>query len=129
MIDHVSVGVSDLDRAARFYELALAPLGLSRLVRRPAAVGFGKAHPEFWINLRADMAPVPDHSGVHICLRARSTTEVDAFHAAAVNAGGRCDGAPGLRPHDRVRYYAAFIIDPDGNRIEVVTFPSDDATA
>jgi catechol 2,3-dioxygenase-like lactoylglutathione lyase family enzyme len=129
MIDHVSVGVNDLDRAARFYELTLAPLGLSRLVRRPATVGFGNAYPEFWINLRADMAHVPGDSGVHICLRARSTTEVDAFHAAALNAGGRCDGAPRLRPHDRVRYYAAFIIDPDGNRIEAVTFLNDAACA
>jgi catechol 2,3-dioxygenase-like lactoylglutathione lyase family enzyme len=126
MIDHVSVGVSDLDRAARFYELTLAPLGLSRLVTRPATIGFGKRYPEFWINLRADMAPVPDQSGVHICLRARSTGDVDAFHAAAVSAGGRSDGAPGQRPHDRVRYYAAFIVDPDGNRIEAVTFPAGD---
>jgi catechol 2,3-dioxygenase-like lactoylglutathione lyase family enzyme len=125
MIDHVSVGVSDLQRAARFYESALAPLGLSRLVTRPATIGFGRTYPEFWINLRADMAPVPHESGVHICLRARSTGEVDAFHAAAVAAGGRSDGAPGLRPHDRVRYYAAFIIDPDGNRIEAVTFPNE----
>jgi catechol 2,3-dioxygenase-like lactoylglutathione lyase family enzyme len=123
MIDHVSVGVRDLERAARFYELALAPLGLSRLVTRPANVGFGKSYPEFWVNLRADMAPVPRDSGVHICLRARSTAEVDAFHAAALGAGGRSDGAPGLRPHDRVRYYAAFVVDPDGNRIETVTFP------
>jgi catechol 2,3-dioxygenase-like lactoylglutathione lyase family enzyme len=125
MIDHVSVGVSDLQRAARFYELALAPLGLSRLVTRPATIGFGKNYPEFWINLRADMARVPRESGVHICLRAKSSGEVDAFHAAALDAGGRSDGAPGLRPHDRVRYYAAFIVDPDGNRIEAVTFPSE----
>jgi len=125
MIDHVSVGVSDLQRAARFYESTLAALGLSRLVTRPATIGFGKVYPEFWINLRADMAPVPHASGGHICLRARSTGEVDAFHAAAVSAGGRSDGAPGLRPHDRVRYYAAFVIDPDGNRIEAVTFPSE----
>jgi len=123
MIDHISVGVSDLDRAARFYELALAPLGLSRLVVRPATIGFGKAYPQFWINLRADMAQVAPESGVHICLRAKSAGDVDAFHAAALNAGGRCDGAPGLRPHDRVRYYAAFVVDPDGNRIEAVTFP------
>src|SRR3954467_10040692 len=122
MIDHVSVGVSDLDRAARFYESALAPLGLSRLVTRPATVGFGKSYPEFWINLRADMAPVPCGSGVHICLRAKSTGDVDAFHAAALNAGGVSDGAPGLRPHDRLRYYAAFIVDLDGNRIEAVAF-------
>jgi catechol 2,3-dioxygenase-like lactoylglutathione lyase family enzyme len=125
MIDHVSVGVSDLERSARFYEAALAPLGLSRLVTRPATVGFGKSYPEFWINLRAEMAPVPHESGVHVCLRARTTSEVDAFHAAALSAGGRPDGAPGLRPHDRVRYYAAFVRDPDGNRIEAVTFPAE----
>ena len=127
MIDHVSVGVRDLDRAARFYEQALAPLGLSRLVTRPATIGFGKSYPEFWINLRAAMAPVPRESGVHICLRTRSTGEVDAFYAAALDGGGRPDGAPGLRPHDRVRYYAAFVIDPDGNRIEAVTFPGDES--
>ena len=127
MIDHVSVGVSDLERAARFYELALAPLGLARLVTRLATVGFGKNYPEFWINLRAGMAPVQPDSGTHICLRAKTADDVDAFHAAAVNAGGCSDGAPGLRPHDRVRYYAAFVIDPDGNRIEAVTFPKDDA--
>src|SRR3954468_17223545 len=125
MIDHVSIAVRDLDRAARFYEQALAPLGLSRLVTRPATVGFGKRYPEFWINLRSDMAPVPHDSGVHICLRARSSGEVDAFHAAALAAGGRSDGAPGLRPHDRVKYYAAFVIDPDGNSIEAVTFPTE----
>src|SRR3979411_2591258 len=103
VIDHVSVGVSDLERAARFYELALAPLGLSRLVTRPATIGFGKNYPEFWINLHTGMAPVARESGVHICLRAKSTGDVDSFHAAALNAGGRSDGAPGLRPHDRVR--------------------------
>src|SRR3954447_24763362 len=127
MIDHASVGVRDLERSARFYEQALAPLGLSRLVTRPATIGFGRSYPEFWINLRPEMAPVPHDSGVHFCLRAKSAGAVDAFHAAAIEAGGRSDGAPGLRPHDRVRYYAAFIIDPDGNRIEAVTFPADDA--
>jgi catechol 2,3-dioxygenase-like lactoylglutathione lyase family enzyme len=124
MIDHVSVGVSNLERSARFYEAALAPLGLSRLVTRPATIGFGKNYPEFWINLRAGMAPVAPESGAHVCLRAKSHVEVDAFHSAALAAGGRCDGAPGLRPHDRVRYYAAFVIDSDGNRIEAVTFPA-----
>jgi catechol 2,3-dioxygenase-like lactoylglutathione lyase family enzyme len=129
MIDHVSVGVSDLERAARFYQSALTALGLSRLVTRPATIGFGKSYPEFWINLRSHMAAVEPVSGVHICLRAKSAGEVDAFHAAALKAGGRSDGAPGLRPHDRVRYYAAFVVDPDGNRIEAVTFPRDDAEA
>ena len=88
MIDHVSVGVRDLERAARFYEATLAALGLSRLVTRPATVGFGKSYPEFWINLRAGMAQVPPESGTHICLRAKSTTEVDGFYAAALHAGG-----------------------------------------
>ena len=125
MIDHVSVGVSDLERAARFYEATLTPLGLFRLVTRPATIGFGKAYPEFWINLRAGMAQAAPDSGVHVCLRAKSTADVDAFHAAALKAGGRSDGVPGLRPHDRVRYYAAFVVDPDGNRIEAVTFPAE----
>jgi len=125
MLDHVSVGVGDLERSARFYQRTLAPLGLSRLVTRPATVGFGKSYPEFWINLRAGLARAAPGSGAHICLRARSAEAVDAFHAAALDAGGASDGAPGLRPHDRVRYYAAFIVDPDGNRIEAVTFPSD----
>jgi catechol 2,3-dioxygenase-like lactoylglutathione lyase family enzyme len=123
MIDHVSVGVADLDRAARFYEAALGALGLTRLVTRSGTIGFGKAYPEFWINLREGMAQVPLEAGTHICLRAKTTDEVDAFHAAAVSSGGTSDGAPGLRPHDRVKYYAAFVLDPDGNRIEAVTFP------
>jgi catechol 2,3-dioxygenase-like lactoylglutathione lyase family enzyme len=125
MIDHISVGVADLDRAARFYEVVLASLGLSRLVTRPKTIGFGRSYPEFWINLRPGMAKVAPESGVHICLRAKAAAEVDAFHAAALIAGGASDGAPGIRPHDRVKYYAAFIIDPDGNRIEAVTFPSE----
>jgi predicted lactoylglutathione lyase len=88
-------------------------------------VGFGKAYPEFWINLRENMPHVGPESGVHICLRAKTTAEIDAFHAAALCAGGASDGAPGIRPHDRVRYYAAFVFDPDGNRIEAVTFPQE----
>ena len=123
MIDHVSVGVADLERAARFYEAALSALGLARLVRRPATVGFGKAYPEFWINLRSGMSKVSHESGSHVCLRAKTTAEVDAFHAAVVSNGGISDGPPGIRPHDRVKYYAAFVLDPDGNRIEAVTFP------
>ena len=125
MIDHISVGVSDLDRSAKFYEATLAALGLTRVVTRPRAVGFGKSYPEFWINLREGMPRVAPESGVHICLRAKTTAEIDAFHAAALSAGGTSDGAPGIRPHDRVRYYAAFVLDPDGNRIEAVTFPAE----
>jgi catechol 2,3-dioxygenase-like lactoylglutathione lyase family enzyme len=125
MIDHISVAVRDLERATRFYEPTLATLGLSRLVTRPATIGFGKTYSEFWINLRVNMASVAEGSGVHIALRAKSRGDVDAFHAAALAAGGRCDGPPGIRPHDRVKYYAAFVVDPDGNRVEAVTFPSE----
>lgn len=123
MIDHVSLAVSDLERAVPFYERVFAPLGLAILVKRPAAVGFGKAYPQVWINLRSNMQPLSPDSGVHLCLRAKTVEEVDAFHAAALAAGGVSESAPSLRPHDRVRYYAAFVADPDGNRIEAVTFP------
>ncbi len=122
MIDHVSIPVRDLAAATRFYEALLAPLGMTRLETRPTTVGFGKSYPEFWLNLRKDMTPVPSGSGAHVCLRARSTEIVDAFHAAALAAGGTSDGAPGLRPHHGDGYYAAFIRDADGNRIEAVTF-------
>lgn len=122
MIDHVSVAVRDLDKAARFYAPVLAALGLTRLDARPGTVGFGKRYPEFWLNHRDGMAVVAADSGFHVCLRARSTEEVDAFHAAALANGGSDDGAPGVRPHPRVRYYAAFVRDPDGNRVEAVTF-------
>jgi catechol 2,3-dioxygenase-like lactoylglutathione lyase family enzyme len=123
MIDHVSIAVRDLKAAARFYEPLLATLGMTKLRDWPdAAVGYGKKYPEFWINRRKDMAPVAADSGVHICLRAPSVEVVDAFHAAALAAGGISDGAPGLRAHYHDNYYAAFIRDPDGNRIEAVTF-------
>ena len=123
MIDHVSVAVSDLAAAARFYETILAPLGYSKLEDRPATVGFGKRYAEFWINLRSSALPPAPSSGAHVALRAVSTAAVDGFHAAALAAGGTCDGPPGLRPQHGDSYYAAFIRDPDGNRIEAVTFP------
>lgn len=122
MIDHVSVAVRDLAASTRFYEAVLGMLGFTKLEFRPATVGFGKSYPEFWINLRAGMAPVEDGSGAHVCFRARSTELVDAFYAAALAAGGADDGAPGLRPQHGDGYYAAFIRDLDGNRIEAVTF-------
>ena len=122
MIDHVSIGVRDLDQATRFYQAVLGAVGYTKLEARPATVGFGKGYPEFWINLRATMAPVTSDCGSHVGLRVRTFELVDAFHAAALAAGGTCDGAPGLRPQHGEGYYAGFIRDPDGNRLEAVTF-------
>ena len=122
MIDHVSVPVRDLAAATRFYEAVLGALGMTALEKRPATVGFGKQYAEFWINLRADSGPAAANSGAHICFRARRTELVDKFHAAALAYGGTSDGAPALRPQHGDGYYAAFIRDLDGNRIEAVTF-------
>ncbi len=122
MIDHVSLGVRDLEAAAAFYDAVLGPLGYTRLETRPATVGFGKKYPELWLNLRSERMPGSDGGGAHVALRASSPAMVDAFHAAALAAGGRSDGAPGPRPHFGDGYYAAFIRDPDGNRVEAVTF-------
>lgn len=123
MIDHVSIAVRDLKAAARFYEPLLATLGMTKLREWPdAAFGYGKKYPEFWINRRAGMTPVTFDSGAHICLRAIDAAAVDAFHAAALAGGGVSDGAPGYRKHYNDKYYAAFIRDQDGNRIEAATF-------
>ena len=122
MIDHVSIAVRDLAAASRFYEAVLGCLGFAKLRDQPTTIGFGKKYPEFWLNHRPAMpSPAPD-GGVHVCLRAPNAEAVDAFHAAALKAGGQPDGAPGLRPEYNAAYYAAFIRDPDGNRIEAVTF-------
>jgi len=126
MIDHISIAVRDLARAEPFYTALLAPLGMRKLREWPnAAVGFGKKYPEFWINRRAAMTVIAEDSGVHICLRATDTRAVEDFHAAALKSGGSSDGAPGLRTEYHSSYYAAFVRDPDGNRIEAVTFLRD----
>lgn len=126
MIDHVSVAVSDLAASARFYEQVLAPLGLTRLVEREKTIGFGKKYPEFWLNARPEMVPVPEDTGTHVCLRAASKEAVTAFHETALSLGGRDDGAPGDRQAAMTIYFGAFIKDLDGNKIEAVTFPRND---
>ncbi len=128
MIDHVSIAVRDLGKAQSFYSAVLAPLGLAKLGEWPDVnIGFGKKYPEFWLNKRSEMEEVAQDSGAHICLRAPDPAAVDAFHAAALKAGGTSDGAPGLRPQYHASYYAAFIRDADGNRIEAVTFVREEA--
>ena len=124
MIDHVSVAVTDLDRAARFYDAVLGALGMTRLAERPTTIGYGKRYPELWLNLRAGMAPIADDTGAHLALRTASEDAVRAFHAAALAQGGRCDGAPGPRQAAMTTYFGAFVRDPDGNKLEAVTFPA-----
>ena len=124
MIDHVSIAVRDLAVSVPFYEAVLAPLGYRLLVGRDGRVGLGTRYPELWLNARPAMAPVPADTGAHLCLRARTTEAVDAAHAAALAAGGSDDGAPGIRNASQVEYYAAFMRDPDGNRLEIMTVPT-----
>jgi len=123
MIDHLSIAVSDLARSAAFYEAVLAPLGYRRLVERPGTVGFGKRYPEVWINHRPGMTRADPDTGHHACLRAASPEAVDAFHAAALVHGGADAGPPGPRPAAMTSYYGAFILDPDGAKLEAASFP------
>jgi catechol 2,3-dioxygenase-like lactoylglutathione lyase family enzyme len=125
MIDHISIGVSDLKASTAFYKEVLEPLDYELRDARPLTSGFGrrgKTHSEFWLNARPGMGPVPADSGTHICLRTKSAEAVKAFYEAAVKLGAIDDGAPGIRSHYSENYYAAFIRDFDGNKIEVVTF-------
>ena len=122
MIDHVSIAVRDLNACGLFYDAVLTAIGFSRLVTRPGTIGFGKKYPEFWLNERRNMTPVATDSGVHFCLRARDVAAVQAFHAAALQNGGADDGTPGPRSGEMKGYYAAFIRDPEGNRLEAATF-------
>ena len=120
--DHVSIAVADRSRAAAVYDAVLAPRGLARLVTREASIGFGKRYPEFWLNLRPGVVPIPG-SGAHVCLRAPDAAAVRAFHAAALDPDGADGGAPAERGASMTRYFGAFIIDPDGTRIEAARFP------
>jgi catechol 2,3-dioxygenase-like lactoylglutathione lyase family enzyme len=123
MLDHASLGVRDLAASAAFYAAVLAPLGLVKLVERERSIGFGKRHPELWLNHRPHMPALAADTGHHICLRARSEDAVRSFHAAALAHGGSDDGQPGPRQAAMTAYFAAFIRDRDGNRIEAATFP------
>jgi len=116
MIDHVVLGVHHLDEGRHFYEHALAPLGIKVVHEQPDMLGFGEASgkPFFWLAPRE-----PSHR-VHVAFTAEDRAAVDAFHAAALRAGGVDNGPPGLRPHYHESYYAAFVFDADGNNIEAV---------
>jgi catechol 2,3-dioxygenase-like lactoylglutathione lyase family enzyme len=121
MLDHVSLSVSDLPPAAAFYDAAFAPLGYARVWSFDTAVGYGPEGGGDKLALKAKGEErAPDRVGAHVAFSAPSLAAVDAFHAAALAAGGRDNGAPGPRPQYGSGYYAAFVIDPDGHRIEAV---------
>jgi catechol 2,3-dioxygenase-like lactoylglutathione lyase family enzyme len=117
MLDHIGLDVSDYERSRAFYVRALAPLGLRILMEPvPGVGGFGAERPFFWIGARGR----PAQSGVHIAFGADSRATVDAFHAAALEAGATDNGSPGVREIYHPHYYGAFVLDPDGNNVEAV---------
>jgi catechol 2,3-dioxygenase-like lactoylglutathione lyase family enzyme len=118
MIDHLSLGVRDIARARRFYDAALAPLGYARLSQDAASLGYGRGAIALWVSTTERPVAPDDRSGLHICFAAPTRASVDAFHRAALDAGGRDNGAPGIRADYGRCYYAAFVVDPDGYRLE-----------
>ena len=116
MIDHIGMSVTDVAKSKAFYRSALAPLGYEVIMEFANDVGFGvPTKPDFWIGpAGTDVRPT------HIAFRADNRKQVDAFYKAALAAGGRDNGPPGLRPEYHANYYGAFVFDPDGNNIEAV---------
>jgi catechol 2,3-dioxygenase-like lactoylglutathione lyase family enzyme len=123
MLDHVSLGVSNIARSRDFYDNALRPLGLVRILdfRGSRDADYGASPPPTGVEftITEESSTVAPALGSHVCFRAPDRAAVRAFHAAALSAGGRDDGAPGLRDY-HAAYYGAFVLDPDGHRIEAV---------
>ena len=113
MLDHIGLKVSDFGKSKSFFEKALKPLGYKCMMEFPGAAGFGAEQPDFWIS-----QGTPNQS--HIAFAATDRKIVDEFHKAAVAAGGKDNGKPGIRKEYHPTYYGAFVIDPDGNNIEAV---------
>jgi catechol 2,3-dioxygenase-like lactoylglutathione lyase family enzyme len=124
-LDHVTLVISEYARSKAFFEKALAPLGISLIMEFGEAAGFGKnGKPDFWFGVGPSSFQRPEQlspiTPQHIAFVAGSRAEVDAFYAAALAAGGKDFGAPGIRAHYHPKYYGAFVIDPDGHNIEAV---------
>jgi catechol 2,3-dioxygenase-like lactoylglutathione lyase family enzyme len=118
MIDHVSIGVRDIVKAKHFYDAVLKPLGYTCLSESPDSLGYGANAAAFWINAVERPVPADMKSGLHFCFTAPTRKGVDAFHSAALASGGQDNGKPGLRNEYGPGYYAAFIVDPEGYRVE-----------
>ena len=121
MLSHVSIGVKDLAKARSFYDAALKPLGYKCLVEGSEYLGYGAKSPELWVLAAKHPVPADAASGLHFCFDASKRADVDAFHAAALKTGGHDNGKPGLRADYGDNYYAAFVVDPDGYRLEAYT--------
>jgi catechol 2,3-dioxygenase-like lactoylglutathione lyase family enzyme len=120
MFDHISIGVRDIARSKRFYDAALKPLGLVCKSADAGSLGYGGDDGiGLWIGASDQPVPAHDKSNLHFCLAASTRKSVDQFHAAALKQGGRDNGAPGVRKDYSPTYYAAFVVDPDGYRLEV----------
>jgi catechol 2,3-dioxygenase-like lactoylglutathione lyase family enzyme len=116
MIDHIGIEVGDYEKSKTFFAAALAPLGYTVIMEYSGACGLGRdGKPDFWIN--GGKATTPD---LHVAFTSTDRKSVDAFHVAAIKAGGKNNGAPGIRAHYHPNYYAAFVTDPDGHNIEAV---------
>ena len=116
MLDHITISVADYHVSKKFYRQALAPLGYSVIMEFDEAVGFGdKDKPELWIREGEPLRPP-----IHVAFQCNDRSKVKAFHAAALEAGGKDNGAPGLRPEYHQSYFGAFVLDPDGNNVEAV---------
>jgi catechol 2,3-dioxygenase-like lactoylglutathione lyase family enzyme len=121
LLSHLSLGVSDLVAATAFYDAALGALGYVRVWTSPTGVGYGEPGGNDKLALfPREGAPLAAGPGFHLALRAPSQAAVDSFYAAALAHGGRCEGPPGLRAHYGAAYYAAFVRDPDGHKLEAV---------
>ena len=118
MIDHVSIGVRSIGATKRFYDSALQPLGYKALSESPGSLGYGNDAIQFWMSETDRPVVADEKSGLHFCFSAPTRKSVDEFHAAALAAGGRDNGHPGLRADYGADYYAAFVVDPDGYRLE-----------
>jgi len=124
MLHHVSVGVTDVGRAAEFYDAVLGALGFRRVVEfMPHAVAYGTTAPVFWVGLPHNQQPASIGNGAHVGFSAKTKGAVHKFHEAALAAGGRDDGAPGPREMYGPDYYGAFVIDLDGNKLEATLHP------
>ncbi len=118
MFDHVSIGVADIARSKEFYDAALKPLGFSLLSDGESSLGYGEKAVQLWLGATKKPVKADMESGLHFCFLAKDRAAVDTFHAAALKAGGKDNGKPGVRTDYGPNYYAAFAIDPDGYRIE-----------